>query len=96
MASVGQHGDADVLSVGGTAAVGADAVTLAAAAPAAGAVIGTRVFPAVSPKGVAEAPASSASAALVAVPAAAPVTGGTVFPTASVRGRRGHPLLQIE
>ena len=62
------------------------AVTLAAAAPAAEAVTGTRVFPAVSSKGVAEAPASSAGVALVAVPAAAPATGGTVFPTASVGG----------
>ena len=62
------------------------AVTLAAAVPAAEAVTGTRVFTAVSSKGVAEAPASSAGAALVAVPAAAPATGGTAFPTASVRG----------
>ena len=62
------------------------AVTLAAAAPAAEPVTGTRVFPAVSSKGVAEAPASSAGAALAAVPAAAPATGGTVFPTASVGG----------
>ena len=60
------------------------AVALAAAAPAAKAVTGIRVFPAVSLKGVAEAPASSAGAALAAVPAAAPATGGTVFPTASV------------
>ena len=60
------------------------AVTLAAAAPAAEAVTGTRVFPAVSSKGVAEALASSPGAALAAVPAAAPATGGTVFPTASV------------
>ena len=60
------------------------AVTLAAVAPAAEAVTGTRVFPAASSKDVAEAPASSAGAALAAVPAAAPATGGTVFPTASV------------
>ena len=60
------------------------AVTLAAAAPAAEVVTGTCVFPAVSSKGVAEAPASSAGAVLAAVPAAAPATGGTVFPTASV------------
>ena len=60
------------------------AVTLAAAAPAAEAVTGTCVFPAVSSKGVAEAPALSAGTALAAVPAAAPATGGTVFPTASV------------
>ena len=62
------------------------AVTLAAAAPAAEAVTGTRVFPAVSSRGVAEAPALSEGAALAAVPAAAPATGGTVFPTASVGG----------
>ena len=62
------------------------AVALAAAAPAAEAVTGTSVFPAVSSKGVAEAPTSSASAASAAVPAAVPATGGTVFPTASVGG----------
>ena len=56
------------------------AVTLAATAPAAEAVTGTRVFSAVSSKGVA------AGAALATVPAAAPATGGTVFPTASVGG----------
>ena len=67
------------------------AVTLAAAVPAAEAVTGTRVFPAVSSKGVAEAPASSAGAALAAVPAAAPATGGTVFPTASVGGAARAP-----
>ena len=38
-------------------------VALAAAAPAAAAVTGKRVFPAVSSNGVAEAPASSAGAA---------------------------------
>ena len=67
------------------------AVTLAAAAPAAEAVTSTSVFPAVSPKGVAEAPASSAGAALAAVPAAAPATGGTVFPIASVGGAARAP-----
>ena len=66
-------------------------VTLAAAAPAAVAVTGTRVFPAVSSKGVAEAPASSAGAALAAVLAAAPATGGTVFPTASMGGAARAP-----
>ena len=65
--------------------------TLAATAPAAEAVTGTRVFLAVSSKGVAEAPASSAGAALAAVPAAAPATGGTVFPTASVGGAARAP-----
>ena len=67
------------------------AVTLAAAAPAAETITGTRVFPAVSSKGVAEAPASSAGAALVAVPAAAPAAGGTVLPTASVGGAARAP-----
>ena len=67
------------------------AATLAAAAPAAEAVTGNRVFPAVSSKRVAEAPASSAGAALAAVPAAAPATGGTVFPTASVEGAARAP-----
>ena len=57
------------------------AVAFAAAAPAAEAMTGTRVFPDVSSKGVAEAPTSSAGAAPAAVPAAAPATGGTVFPT---------------
>ena len=67
------------------------AVTLAAAASAAEAVTDTRVFSAVLSKGVAEAPASSAGAALTAVPAAAPATGGTVFPTASVGGAARAP-----
>ena len=66
-------------------------VTLAAAAPDPEAVTGTRVFPAVSSKGVAEAPASSAGAALAVVPAAAPATGGTAFPTASVGGAARAP-----
>ena len=60
------------------------AVALAAAAPATEAMTATRVFPAVSSEGVAEAPASSAGAASAAVPAGAPATGGNVFPTASV------------
>ena len=64
------------------------AVALAAAAPAAAAVTGTRVFPAVSSKGVAEAPASSAGAVSAAEPAATPATGGTVLSTASVGGGR--------
>ena len=71
------------------------AVALAAAAPAAEAVTGTSVFPAVSSKGVAEAPTSSASAASAAVPAAAPATGGTVFPLHWWGGRPGCPLLQM-
>ena len=67
------------------------AVTLAAAAPAAEAMTGTRVFPDVSSKSVAEAPASSAGVALVVVPVAAPATGGTVLPTASVGGAARAP-----
>ena len=67
------------------------AVALAAAAPAAAAVTGTRVFPAVSSKGLAEAPASSAGAVSAAVPAAAPATGGIVFPTTSVGGATRAP-----
>ena len=68
------------------------AVTLAAAAPAAEAMTGTRVFPDVSSEGVAEAPTSSAGAAPAAEPAAAPATGGTVFPTASVGGAARAPV----
>ena len=60
------------------------AVAVAAAAPAAEGLTGTRVFLAVSSKGVAGVPTSSASAASAIVPAAAPATGGTVFPTASM------------
>ena len=67
------------------------AVALAAAAPAAEAVTGTSVFPAVLSKGVAEAPTSSASTASAAVPAAAPATGGTVFPTALMGGAARVP-----
>ena len=63
-------------------------VALAAAAPAAEAVTGTRVFPAASSKGVA---LSSVGAASAAVPAAAPATRGTVFPTASVGGAARAP-----
>ena len=66
-------------------------MTLAATAPAAEAVTGTRIFPTVSSKRVAEAPASSADAALAAVPAAEPATGGTVFPTTSVGGAARAP-----
>ena len=67
------------------------AVALPAAAPAAEAVTDTRVFPAVSSKGVAEAPTSSSGAASAAVPAVAPATGGTVFRTASVGGAARVP-----
>ena len=58
-------------------------VALATAAPAAEAMTGTRVFPDVSSKGVAEAPTSSAGAASAA--------GGTVFPTTSVGGAARAP-----
>ena len=66
-------------------------VPVAAAAPAAEAVTGTRVFPAASSKCVAEAPASSAGATSAAVPTAAPATGGTVFPNASLGGAARAP-----
>ena len=55
------------------------AVALAATAPAAEAVTGTSVFPAVLSKGVTKTPTSSMGEALTAVPAAAPTTGGTVI-----------------
>ena len=67
------------------------AVALAAAAPAAEAMTGTRVFPDASSKGVAEAPTSSACAASAAVPAAAPAAGGTVFSTTLVGGAARAP-----
>ena len=55
------------------------AVALAATAPAAEAVTGTSVFPAVLSKGVTKTPTSSMGEASTAVPAAAPTTGGTVI-----------------
>ena len=67
------------------------AMALAAAAPAAEAMTGTRVFPDVSSKGLAETPTSSAGAVSAAVPAAAPATGGTVFATTSVGGAARAP-----
>ena len=70
------------------------AVALAAAAPAAEAVTDTSVFPAVSSKGVAEAPKSSASAASAAVPAATPATGGTAAPDLSVERTAGQLTLE--
>ena len=72
------------------------AVALAAAAPAAKAVTDTSVFLAVSLKGVAEAPTSSASVASEAVPVTAPTTGGTVFYCIGGGGRPGCPLLQMK
>ena len=65
--------------------------TAAAAAPAAEAMTGTRVFPGVLSEGVAEAPTSSAGAVPAAESSAAPATGGTVFPTASVEGAARAP-----
>ena len=62
------------------------AVGFAATAPAAEAVTGTSLFPAVLSKGVTKTPTSSAGTASTAVPAAALATGGTVFPTTSVGG----------
>ena len=59
------------------------AVALAATAPAAEAVTGTSVFPAVLSKGVTKTPTSSMGEASTAVPAAAPTTGGTVISDAS-------------
>ena len=59
------------------------AVALAATAPAAEAVTGTSVFPAVLSKGVTKTPTSPAGTASTAVPAAAPTTGGTVISDAS-------------
>ena len=65
-------------------------MALAAAASAAEAVTGTRVFPAVSSKGVTEAPASSAVAAASAeISAAEPATGGTVPSIPPIRGAVG-------
>ena len=59
------------------------AVALAATAPAAEAVTGSSVFPAVLSKGVTKTPTSSMGEASTAVPAAAPTTGGTVISDAS-------------
>ena len=67
------------------------AVALAAAVPAAETMTGTRVFPDVSSKGVADAPTSSTGEAPAAVPVAAPATGGTVSPTTSVGGAARAP-----
>ena len=70
------------------------AVALAATAPAAEAVTGTSVFPAVLSKGVTKTPTSSMGEASTAVPAAAPTTGGTVFPDASVERVDGQLTLE--
>ena len=59
------------------------AVAFAATAPAAEAVTGTSVFPAVLSKGVTKTPTSSMGEASTAVPAAASTTGGTVISDAS-------------
>ena len=69
------------------------AVAFAATAPAAEAVTGTSVFPAVLSKGVTKTPTSSMGEASTAVPAAAPTTGGTVFPDASEKRADGQLTL---
>ena len=70
------------------------AVAFAATAPAAEAVTGTSVFPAVLSKGVTKTPTSPAGTASTAVPAAAPATGDTVFPDASVERVDGQLTLE--
>ena len=70
------------------------AVAFAATAPAAEAVTGTSVFPAVLSKGVTKTPTSPAGTASTAVPAAAPLTGDTVFPDASVERVDGQLTLE--
>ena len=69
------------------------AVALAATAPAAEAVTGTSVFPAVLSKGVTKTPTSSMDEASTAVPAAAPTTGGTVISDASEERADGELTL---
>ena len=66
------------------------AVALAAAAPAGEAVTGTRVFPAVSSKGVAETPTASSDAAKEAEP----LTGDTAAPDASMERAAGQLTLE--
>ena len=70
------------------------AVAFAATAPAAEAVTGTSVFPAVLSKDVTKTPTSPAGTASMAVPAAAPATGDTVFPDTSVERADGHLTLE--
>ena len=72
------------------------AVTLAAAAPAAKAVIGTRIFPAASSKGVAEAPAPSAGAASVADLQQRQRPAVLFSLLRWCEGRPGRPLLQMQ
>ena len=69
------------------------AVALAATAPAAEAVTGTSVFPAVLSKGVTKTPTSSMGEASTAVPAAAPLTGDTVISHASEERADGELTL---
>ena len=69
------------------------AVAFAATAPAAEAVTGTSVFPALLSKGVTKTPTSSMGEASAAVPAAAPNTGGTVISDASVERADGQLTL---
>ena len=69
------------------------AVAFAATAPAAEAVTGTSVFPALLSKGVTKTPTSSMGEASAAVPAAAPTTGGAVISDASVESADGQLTL---
>ena len=69
------------------------AVALAATAPAAEAVTGTSVFPAVLSKGVTKTPTSSTGEASTEVPAAAPLTGDTVISHASEERADGELTL---
>ena len=69
-------------------------VAFAATAPAAEAVTGTSVVPAVLSKGVTKTPTSPAGTASTAVPAAVPATGDTVFPDASVGRVDGQLTLE--
>ena len=71
-------------------------VALAAAAPAVAAVTGARVFPAVSSKGVAEAPASSAGAAWRRYLQQRRRPAVLFSPLHPWGGRPGRPLLQME
>ena len=69
------------------------AVTFAATAPAAEAVTGTSVFPAVLSEGVTKTPTSSMGEASTAVPAGGPTRGDTVISDASVERADGQLTL---
>ena len=73
------------------------AVALAATTPAAEAVTGTSVSPAVSTKGVAETPTSSMGVASAAVTCSSAVDRRHYFPhSVGGGGRPGRPLLQMK